>query len=310
MSTESTSDDDVEDAEERTPNLIQRQWFPRDILRQTNWLYRVDALRVSDLREMELLWHLTSRCEAYATQFVVWAYSIKALVQSSIDSIIISKLESTLTIITKMIEMFWSEGYCYFLDFLKIAYYPVTNRFTGGNSGPRFPTTSRQKIRDMGHNEAIQLTGFSTNQLIRLFKQLRIPNLILEPGRYQFTGEEATVHYIYNRLGHTKLQMSENYFGGDPRRFTYSIRLIGNHIYETFYHKISGDSMRQWVYKIPEFQYAIWDKLRNGATVEETEHNGNVASRSFIFWGIPLNSFRISGFLDDTGFRTTALDLG
>ena len=64
--------------------------------------------------------------------------------------------------------------------------------------------------------------------------------------------------------------------------------------------------MRQWVYKIPEFQYAIWDKLRNGATVEETEHNGDVASSSFIFLGIPLNSFRIFGFLDDTGFRTTA----
>ena len=36
------------------------------------------------------------------------------------------------------------------------------------------------------------------------------------------------------------------------------------------------------------------------------EHNGNVGSRSFIFWGIPLNSFRIFGFLDDNGFRTTA----
>ena len=120
-----------------------------------------------------------------------------------------------------MIRISWYEDYYYLLDFLRIAYYPVTNRFTGGNSGAKFPTTSRQKIMDMGHNKGIQLTGFSTNQLIRLFKQLRIPNLILEPGRYQCTGGEAFLHYmVYNRLVHTKLQTSENYFGDDPRRFT------------------------------------------------------------------------------------------
>ena len=52
----------------------------------------------------------------------------------------------------------------------------------------------------------------------------------------------------------------------------------------------------------------ICNKLRHGATVEETDHNeqvrGNVSN--FIFLGIPLNSFRLFGFLDDTGFRTTA----
>ena len=34
-------------------------WYPRDILRRTNWLYRVDALRPHDMREMSVLWELT-----------------------------------------------------------------------------------------------------------------------------------------------------------------------------------------------------------------------------------------------------------
>ena len=31
------------------------QWYPHDLLRRTNWLHRVDALRIHDIREMRLL---------------------------------------------------------------------------------------------------------------------------------------------------------------------------------------------------------------------------------------------------------------
>ena len=309
MSDENTSSEEDDDSEHLNHSSVQSMWVPRNILRRTNWLYRVDALRNHDMREMRMLWDVCSLCERYATQFIAWAYSIKAIINISIDSNIISKFDRILSIITKLIEMFWSEGYCYFLDFLRIAYYPVTNRFTRSNNGPRFPIISRTRISMLGHSEAMQLTGFSFHQLQLLFKHLRIPEILRERDRYKFRGEEAFMHYmVYNRLGETKLRMSQNYFGGDPRRFTYSIRLISKHIYTTFYHKISGDSMRMWANKIPQFQYAIWNKLRHGATVEETVHNESVRSDvdSFIFLGIPLNSFRIFGFLDDTGFRTTA----
>ena len=106
---------------------------------------------------------------------------------------------------------------------------------------------------------------------------------------------------VFNRLGDTKLRMAINHFGGDPRRFTYSIRLMGKHIYETFYHKVSGDSIRMWMPKIIDFRYAVWDIL-------ETVYSNAVAAdvNRFIFLGIPFESFRIFGFIDDTGFRTTA----
>ena len=39
---------------------------------------------------------------------------------------------------------------------------------------------------------------------------------------------------------------------GDPRRFTYAIQIIADHIYNTVYHMVSSDLMRIWVDKIDE----------------------------------------------------------
>ena len=47
-----------------------QSWYPRDILRRTNWLYRVDALCPHDIREMSVLWELTELFWYYATQFI------------------------------------------------------------------------------------------------------------------------------------------------------------------------------------------------------------------------------------------------
>ena len=48
-----------------------REWRPRDVLRRTNWLYRVDALRPRDIREMKTLKELVELYQTYAEQFVL-----------------------------------------------------------------------------------------------------------------------------------------------------------------------------------------------------------------------------------------------
>ena len=102
------------------------------------------------------------------------------------------------------------------------------------------------------------MTGLSVAQLQKLHLHLRIPDVLRYPGRHRFTGEECFLHYLlFNRIGETRLRMSNNYFGGDPRRFTYSIRLMNEHLYKTFYHKITGDSMRMWLPKMDDFRLAI-----------------------------------------------------
>ena len=86
----------------------------------------------------------------------------------------------------KMTEVLWSEGYCYFLDFLYIAYYPIKNCVTGRVNGPRFPKVSRQLLSSLGNNEARKMTGIFVNQLQRLYGHTRIPDYITYQNRYHF----------------------------------------------------------------------------------------------------------------------------
>ena len=105
-------DSSVDDIEHRINN-----WYPRDVLRRTNWLYRVDALRPHDLREMDIIWELCELMQEYASRFIILAYSLRAIVNFTSDHVLAEKLETIVKTIIKLIEMFWSEGYCYFLDF-------------------------------------------------------------------------------------------------------------------------------------------------------------------------------------------------
>ena len=141
--------------------------------------------------------------------------------------------------------MLCSEGYCYFLDYMQIAYFPSTNRPT------QFPAHFNLKIDDLSDFDDViarDMTGLSVAQLRKMYVRLCIPGILSYQQRHRFTGEEYFLYYlVFNIIGEMKLRMSSSYFGGDPRRFTYSIFIMTNHIYNTFYHKITGDLMRLWL---------------------------------------------------------------
>ena len=101
----------------------------------------------------------------YTTQFIIWAYSLRAIISATTDHVFAEKLEGIVKTIIIMIEMLWSEGYCYFLDFLTIAYYPVTNRIVRQIRGHHFSDITRNKIELLGNSEARELTGLSNSQL-------------------------------------------------------------------------------------------------------------------------------------------------
>ena len=46
-------------------------WYPRNILRHTNWLYHVDALYNHNMRKMQIIWEVTELFESHATQFII-----------------------------------------------------------------------------------------------------------------------------------------------------------------------------------------------------------------------------------------------
>ena len=49
----------------------------------------------------------------------------------------------------------------------------------------------------------------------------------------------------------------------------------------------------------------MWEKVVSGGTIETSNANGK-GSSTLAHIDMPFESFRIYGFLDDTGFRTTA----
>ena len=173
--------------------------------------------------------------------------------------------------------------------------------------GPRFPRLQRRCIDDLTIVECRDITGPSHEQLKLLLRHLRVPYRLCDKrSRRVFTGEEAFLHYIaYDRLGITKLQLSTFYFGGDPRRLTYSIRVFGRYLYTTFYHKIAGDSMRMWIRRIHEFRYAIWNRVMDTEILELTR-NYNQSDLNALRLEVPFESFRVFGFIDDTSQYTTA----
>ena len=65
-------------SDEHTIDHIERSvssWYPWAVLRRTNWLYRVDALRPADVHHLTLLWDHVVIMREYAMQFSVWAES-------------------------------------------------------------------------------------------------------------------------------------------------------------------------------------------------------------------------------------------
>ena len=131
-----------------------------------------------------------------------------------------------------MMDLATSEGHHCMLDYIRIAYYLRSNRISSGGNIERFPPVKRTKIDDISSSESRELTGLSSNQRRKLFLHLRFLDRLVYPRRYACSGEESFLHFmVCLRLGETKLRMSTNYFGDDPRRFTYTIRMVTNHIY-------------------------------------------------------------------------------
>lgn len=143
----------------------------------------------------------------------------------------------------------------------------------------------------------------------QIYCHLRIPHELHYHRRYTFTWEECFPQYlVFNRIGETKLRMSRNYFGGDSRRFIYSIRIMNQNLYEMFYNKISGDLIRIWKPQIDEFRLAIWLKLNDGYVVEERCDATAIMQNltPILLLSIPFTTFCIFEFLGDTEFWSIA----
>ena len=115
------------------------QWCPRDMLRRTNWLYRIDALRPRDVREMDTLKELVDLYQTYAEEFIVWDCALKTICVLRPNLAVSIRLKRVIETIAQFHKYLLCEGYCFYMDYLKIAYYSASNRITRSLQGDRFP---------------------------------------------------------------------------------------------------------------------------------------------------------------------------
>ena len=99
--------------------------------------------------------------------------------------------------------------------------------------------------------------------------------------------------------------MSRHTFGGDPRYYSMMFEMMINHLYNNFYNKISGTSLRQWIPQHVELcRHLVHQSLSRGALHETVYVDGQLADEAFIRHVFTFESWRIFGFLDDFALPT------
>jgi hypothetical protein len=136
------------------------------------------------------------------------------------------------------------------------------------------------------HQDCYTWFGHYPHNLRRLYLHLRVPKtFVVTTGRIH-EGEECFMVYLYHLTKGTPFtEMARFVFGGDPRRLSEMNDLFINHLYFTFYNKISGNSMSQWIpCSLHSYRRLIYDALSSDA-IEEVEFlNGKLVDRRWILY--------------------------
>ena len=285
--------DELDDESINGEHVVQQGF--RQARNRTNWLYRGTAMTTTDSMDIHEL-----RLQAFdfetALGFITGAFATMTMTARA-------RMQQHLPIESIRIALdYISVAISWIVCYLEMIYMDIEDRLYYVHTA-RPPTASKNRhINDLqDDNESEILFGFKIQELYLLLLHWRIPQHFRMNNRI-FTGEEAMLIFLfYIRKAITYTEMSRTTFGGDPRMFTYFIRSMVNHLHDNFYHKISGDSMNLWVDNVDDFRRAIWEKMQAGVVHERDRHGREV---DWEVW-IPLENFRIFGWLDDTDLLTT-----
>lgn len=292
--------DDISDPEDVA---AEEEWFYgiRRTLRRTSWLYRDDALTPSRVRDTIDLF-ISSLLLYESSLFIfIWIVALSVSIQYWCENARNYILQSKLYLfLVGLLDWTLCQGYRFLLDIEDALYFIRRRR--------QFSPEVKRSISSLSPSEAYEYTGFSKRNLKKLHRHLRFPPLF-QCGGFIFSGEEVLIMYLHKiRHGQSYTAMARETFGGDPRRITYIVRAAVNHLYNNFYHKISGKSLNMWTPWITVFRYAIWLKLVDGAILEVTRDVGDgwihvYHVQTAAIW-IAFELFRVFGFVDDYGVAT------
>lgn len=94
--------------------------------------------------------------------------------------------------------------------------------------------------------------------------------------------------------------MARHTFGGDHRYLSWMFDLVMDHLYMTFFNKISGNRLEQWIPSyVHHCRHFIHSALRDEAPHELEYIDGEVQHETLVVHHFGLDSFCIFGFLDE-----------
>jgi hypothetical protein len=92
-------------------------------------------------------------------------------------------------------------------------------------------------------------------------------------------------------------------FGGEVRSWSFPFHWFADHLFVTFFHKISGWSIEGWIGHMDVFNRLILGCLAKPAHPFEVEFDNQLAHPQYII-ECPIDSWRVFGFIDDTNVWT------
>ena len=172
----------------------------------------------------------------------------------------------------------------------------------------RFKEIRYRKINEISSDDCDAWFRASPHHLRQLLIHWRVP-LVFRNSTQGSTslGEECFLVFLFHLIkGVPFTEMARHTFGGDPRRFSSMFDHMEEHLYFTFYNKITGTSMSQWIPQhLDTCRRLIHNALSDGAIFETEYVNGEVVDRRWIHHHFDFDSFRVFGFLDDYAMPTS-----
>ena len=159
-------------------------------------------------------------------------------------------------------------------------------------------------IEVMKKSDCYGWTKFSKAELQLLMTHLRIPAYFAIDNRNRFTGEETLLICLTRISGpFDSWKSMDKAFGGYHGHWEELFGDFIDYIYSIFYHKITGDSMRQWTspQQVEHFRRLIWSKTRTSPCAIERFLSG--ISDSFDILDVAFEAWKVMGFIDDTAER-------
>ncbi len=97
-------------------------------------------------------------------------------------------------------------------------------------------------------------------------------------------------------------------FGGNPRTGFFMFKWFINHVFTTFYNRISVRSLEMWVDHIPLFGEAFCERLNVPPTPPEMQLDENLFGEEIL--QLDPDTFRVWAVLDCTDMRTARVGSG